>query len=153
MQTLDEEDLEDGFVIERQSDDPDSTGMVHDQPVFAGLPEELTEQAKGVLKAARKVLPGLGLDEKSKREEVSLGSTLMALGDRLSQYETTLEQDEELLASNATTGRLRMAIIVRRGEKLLLREAQRWTSERLEQVAAARREEGEPASKRQRTRQ
>ena len=43
------------------------------------------------------------------------------LDTRLAEYATTLEEDDDLLAS--AEGRLRMAIVVRRGEKAILRKA------------------------------
>ncbi|KAH8895506.1 SET domain-containing protein [Thozetella sp. PMI_491] len=149
-QSIDPEDLEDGFVIERQSEDPDATGRVYDKPVFAGLPEELVEQVKAFLKAARKAAPELGLDDKNKREAVYLESVLKSLRDRAAQYATSLEQDEQLLAEGRVEGRARMAVLVRRGEKLLLRDAQSWVQTKIDELQGSRAENGEPSAKRRR---
>ena len=53
-----------------------------------------------------------------------LNKCAMAVFDaKLEQYGTTIEEDEALLASPDTTGRRRMAIQIRLGEKKLLHEA------------------------------
>ncbi len=62
--------------------------------------------------------PEAGLDDKSRREELYLQSVLGALRDREAQYDTTLEQDEDVIARTRVEGRLAMAVIVRRGEKI-----------------------------------
>ncbi len=92
------------------------------------------------------------MDDKSKREKVSLESTLKALKDREAQYETTLDQDEALVAAKRGEDRAHMAVLVRRGEKRLLREAQSWVQERLDKLHASNERDGGPAPKRQKTR-
>ena len=79
-----------------------------------------------------------------------LQSVLEALRDREAQYDTTLEQDHSILAQTRGEGRLGMAVLVRRGEKQLLRDAQSWTTMKLDKLRAAVTEQEGPATKRQR---
>ncbi len=152
MQQIDPEEVEDGFVLERESEDPDATGQVHGEPVFQGLPEELEEQVKSFLKIIRKVAPEAGLDDKSRRQELYLASVLRALKEREAQYQTTLEQDDDIITRNNAANRAAMAVFVRRGEKLLLRDAQAWVQAELEKLRASIVDQDGPAPKRQRTR-
>ncbi|KAK0741397.1 hypothetical protein B0T18DRAFT_332802 [Schizothecium vesticola] len=137
----DEEEVEDSFVLERRTEEPDEEGRVHGEAVFDGLPEELTGQVGRLLKAVRKVAPappkeGKGLGEKGVRREICLEAVLRALGDVEAAYGTSLEEDEQLLAGKGERGleRVEMAVWVRRGEKRLLREARAWVVKELEEV-------------------
>ena len=152
MQHIDPEEIEDGFVLERESEDPDATGQVHGEPVFQGLPEELEEQVKAFLRTIRKLAPETGLDDKSRRQELYLASVLGALKEREAQYQSTLEQDDDIIARNKETNRVAMAVIVRRGEKMVLREAQAWVQAESEKLRASIVDQDGPAPKRQRTR-
>ncbi|KAM7200388.1 ribosomal lysine N-methyltransferase [Naviculisporaceae sp. PSN 640] len=133
-------DMEEAFVLERQSEDPDSEGRVHGEAAFNALPEELSEQVKYVLKIVKKVAAGRDIEklsDKDVRNEMYLDSVLKALKERLEQYATSVEEDEKLLnANNGESRRLLMAVWVRMGEKKLLREAQTWVAEKLEEVKA-----------------
>lgn len=138
----DDEEVEDSFVLERRTEEPDEEGRVHGEAVFDGLPEELTGQVGRLLKAVRKVAPappsreGKGLGDKVVRKEICLEAVLMALGNVEGAYGTSLEEDEQLLAGKGERGlgRVEMAIWVRRGEKRLLREARAWVVKELEEV-------------------
>ncbi|KAL1860651.1 hypothetical protein VTK73DRAFT_7225 [Phialemonium thermophilum] len=164
---LDPEELEDSFVLEWAADGPDDTGLLPPLPAdeasrFAGLPEELTEQCMGFLKAVAKTLPESStaravLAERKQRQRVYLEATALAVQDGLGQYATTEEEDQALLAGGQlpAASRQAMAVRVRLGEKALLRAALQWTRQRLqkvqEELEEARAQEG-PAAKRQRTR-
>jgi N-lysine methyltransferase SETD6 len=149
---MDPDDMEDSFVLERTSADPDASGQVPGYAVFDGLPEELAAQVKAFLMAAAKV-DGTGrvadvVSDKSKRQEVYQDSVLKALKDREAQYVTTLEDDQKIQESGETVGRKGLALYVRMGEKALLREAQDWVQKELEKLRAR---DGKPPSKRQKT--
>ena len=122
MASIDQDDLEESFVLERESGEPDSTGRLPGNANFEHLPEEYQEQVKMVLKAIKKADPSI-VPDKRKRDELLQTVALASLEARLAQYDTPISTDEALLASSAVTGRLRMAIQVRLGEKKLLQEA------------------------------
>ncbi|KAL2019167.1 hypothetical protein VTK56DRAFT_10039 [Thermocarpiscus australiensis] len=153
-----DEDFEESFVLERSSEDPDSTGQLTGDAVFKGLPDELGEQFKLCLKAIKKVanadLAVQASSDRDVRKELYLRSIVGALQAREQQYATSLEQDEQLINAGQVTGRRRMAVWVRRGEKQLLREAQRWAAAQLDEVlnkAVSRApDDEEPAAKRRR---
>ena len=153
-----DEDFEEGFVLERSSEDPDSTGQLGSDAVFDGLPEELGEQCKRFLKAVKKVgsdeAAAQALSDKDMRMQVYLASVLGALQARERQYPTSLEDDEQLINSGRVTGRQGMAMWVRKGEKQVIREAQSWIRSQLpesQNKASDRRSEDDvPAAKRRR---
>lgn len=160
-------DMEEAFVLERQSEDPDSEGRVHGEAVFNSLPEELSEQVKYVLKIVKKLASaaaGEKLSDKDVRNEIYLDSVLKALKERQGQYATSVEEDEKILeeAGDSESRRGLMAVWVRMGEKKLLREAEKWVGDKLEEVkgkiassatsTSAKRSAGgdEPSAKRRR---
>lgn len=151
---VDEEEVEDGFVIEWGSDEPDAEGHVDDKLEFHGLPEELAEQVKAFLKLARKFEGSLAykLSESETRKEVFLRSVLRALELRLAEYPTTLEADLQLQRAETPSGRKGMALVVRIGEKTLLREAIRWTGAEVAKLNRDVEMADEPSAKRQRKR-
>jgi len=138
-EAMEDGELEEGFVLERETDDPDSNGLLPaTEAVFASLPQELVEQVKAFLKAVKKVsdnaIVAEALSDSDTRKEIFLEVVLAALQDREKQYATTLEEDDQLVAGfdPNSMGRKEMAVWVRRGEKQLLREAQVWTARELE---------------------
>jgi len=58
------------------------------------------------------------------------------------------EEDEELLKKESTSGRLKMAVEIRLGEKKLLQEAKKWVAATISAVQEAM--QTEPSAKRQR---
>ena len=58
------------------------------------------------------------------------------------------EEDEELLKKESTSGRLKMAVEIRLGEKKLLQEAKEWVAATISAVQEAM--QTEPSAKRQR---
>jgi SET domain-containing protein 6 len=133
-----DEDFEESFVLERSSEDPDSAGQLNSEPTFSGLPDELADQVKTFLKAIKKVtnaeLAVQALEDKEMRKDLYLQAVLGALQFRERQYPTSLEDDDRILSTGELTGRQRMAVAVRRGEKQLLREAQSWVRQEVNEM-------------------
>lgn len=122
MSKMDEDDLDDAFVIEREVAEPLSTGFLLGTPRLSELPPELESQIKATLKALKKMDAGL-FSEKRKRDQVLYSVIVTALKARLDQYATTVGEDEALLLGDGISQRQRLAIQVRLGEKRLLQEA------------------------------
>ncbi|KAJ4158123.1 uncharacterized protein LMH87_008663 [Akanthomyces muscarius] len=123
---LDEDEMEDTFVLERECPEVTPEGTFPASPAarFAALPGDLEEQLKEFLKAVRAVDASL-IPDKRKRDELQAAIMVRVLAALEAQYPTTLAQDEQILASDAPLGdRERMALAVRLGEKRLIREAQ-----------------------------
>lgn len=135
-----DEDFEEGFVLERYSPDPSPAGLLEEPAVFSGLPDELGEQLKLFFKAVKKVTGGnngialRALEDKAYRKEILFETAHKALADREKQYGSSLEEDEQLLASGQIEGREKMAVWVRRGEKQVVREAQAWAKKELDEI-------------------
>lgn len=163
---LDEEDMEDAFVLERDAGEPDDQGRNTTEAQFNRFPEELQSQVYQV------IAPCLGLNPRKKprgeEEEHKWGEAFnrvmaRALTMRLEEYkqclpepvpywENTISQDEELLQKDDIKGRLRMAIEVRLGEKKLLNEASisaLATLKTLGMIEAENKKDEERAAKRQ----
>ncbi|KAK2043155.1 SET domain-containing protein [Colletotrichum somersetense] len=119
---VDPEDLEDVFVLERESGEPDSEGRLTTPAKVQEVSAELEEQLKGILKAIKKVRADL-IPDKRKRDEVYQRVVISTLQKLLAQYPTTAEEDEAMLASGNLTSRQKMAVEVRLGEKRLIKEA------------------------------
>ncbi|KAK3402645.1 hypothetical protein B0T20DRAFT_4499 [Sordaria brevicollis] len=153
-----EGEWEDSFVLERQSEDPDSEGKVHGEAEFVGLPEELEEQVKTYLKAVKKVV-GSGdravaeaLGDKKARKEILMAGVRKALDERERQYTTSLEEDEKVLKAiegGRPTTRQQMAVWVRAGEQRIIREAREWVKKQEEELSKEKgQEKDEPSAKR-----
>ncbi|KAL2148418.1 hypothetical protein VTH82DRAFT_2338 [Thermothelomyces myriococcoides] len=149
-----DDDFEESFVLERSSEDPDSTGLLEGDAFFTGLPDELSDQFKTFLKAVKKVGHVDLVSDKDTRREVFLRTVFDALRARERQYATSLEDDQALMSGGLLTGRQKMGVWVRRGEKQLLREAQEWVQRQLgelrERALDGPQDDG-PAAKRRRT--
>lgn len=157
---LDEDELEeDGFIIERGAGDPDSEGRVEGVTGKVGVPEELLEQMKDVMKVVKKVKPE-AVPDKVSRDRVIYSAMAKALEERTRQYGTTLEQDKlsytmDLQGQSKVSGigqpisRERMARDVRIGEKELLREASETVKGKLAVLSVAQRDgDGRSAKRR-----
>lgn len=144
---IDPEDLEDVFVLERESGEPDSEGRLTTPAKVQEVSAELEEQLKGILKLLKKMNADL-IPDKRKRDEIYQHVVVSTLQKLLAQYPTTAEEDEALLASGSLTPRQKMAVEVRLGEKRLLKEALQvvGTSGSVEEAAGE--EEADRASKR-----
>jgi len=122
MKHVDEEDLEDGFVIERECPDVSSEGTFVGPAVLREMPSDLTNQIKAVLKATRKVDEKL-VPEKRKRDDLVHCLLSRCLDELFRQYATTIDDDKRRLAAGGLSARCYMATVVRLGEKLVLQEA------------------------------
>lgn len=117
-----DEELEDTFVLERECPEVNSDGTFTAVATAPEIPADLTEQLKEFLKGVRAIDASL-VPDKRKRDEIStavVGSVLESLS---AQYPTSIEQDEGLLQAGGMDERTKMAVAVRLGEKILLREA------------------------------
>jgi SET domain-containing protein 6 len=117
-----EEELEDYFVIERDSGEPDGQGRLTYDVKLRELSPELDEQLTIFLKALKKSNPEVIADKRKRIESVK-AAIVQALTAKLAQYPTSVQEDETLLNKSDLAKRNRMAIEVRLGEKLLLQEA------------------------------
>lgn len=120
--------LEEGFIIDRDAEDPDSEGRVHDDDKKkAELPEELLVQMKEVMKVVKELRPD-AVTDKTSRDRLIYAAIAQALVARAQEYSTTLTQDLELYEERKTSSpegaldRKTMALDVRIGEKVLLQE-------------------------------
>ncbi|KAJ3578019.1 hypothetical protein NPX13_g2545 [Xylaria arbuscula] len=147
---FDPEDFEDAFVIDRDLDEPDSQGQYHGSKTLKSLPEDLREQINTILKAIRKLSPAT-IPDKQRRDEICLSAMGRAFELKLAEYPTSTAQDEKLLSSNTVSGRPRMAVFVRYGEKLILQEAISLASEKINGVIVSHDEDIQPSAKRLRT--
>ena len=121
-QRIDEDELEDTFVLERESGEPNSDGTFAGPATLTGMPEDLLDQLKVFLKAIKKVDPE-SFPDKRKRDDVMQTILARSLHALESQYPTNTADDERLLQQNGVSQHQRMAIAVRLGEKRLLQEA------------------------------
>ncbi|KAI2465193.1 SET domain-containing protein [Annulohypoxylon bovei var. microspora] len=148
---LDLEEIEDAFIIERDSGEPDSTGQLCEEATLKEIPADLMEQLYTILKAIRKVSPTT-IPDKTTRDEIALVAIHRALELRLAQYPTSQAFDFSLLSGDKVFGRQKMALAVRWGEKVLLQEAINFVHEKLSKVRSKTDHGSEPTAKRQRTR-
>lgn len=151
---LDEDELEEAFVIERGAEDPDSEGRVAEVENAAGAPEELVEQLKALMKAVKKVRPE-AVPDKVARDRIIYSAISRALDERTRQYATTLEQDlrqyeEGGDGADQKVRRQRMALDVRIGEKVLLKQAAETVKAKLAELAKAESDGEKPSAKRRR---
>lgn len=129
--------------MERDPVEPDSTGLLPQSAnVLSSISEELTTQVKAFLRTLRKVDPQLNNDPCIPWRIIK-----RALSTRLAEYPTPIAEDEQLL--KAATGRRRMAIEIRLGEKHLIREAEALVDTKINELSNSN-DEG-PKLKRQRT--
>jgi SET domain-containing protein 6 len=119
---MDNEELEEYFIIERDSGEPDSEGRLTHSVKLYKISEELDEQLRNVIKAFNKSNTSV-LTDKRKRNDICNVAISQALTAKLEQYPTSIEEDEALLKKGGLSSRLEMAVVVRLGEKKLLWEA------------------------------
>ncbi|KAG6006950.1 hypothetical protein E4U21_006569 [Claviceps maximensis] len=123
METIDEDEREDTFVLERNAGEPNPDGTYSSPAAVDGMPEDLQAQLKAVVKAIQKQNATL-IPDKRKRDDVLLSVMVGALRSVASHYPTTVAEDEDLLRRPSSLARRhRMAITVRLGEKRLIEEA------------------------------
>ncbi|KAI9149570.1 Ribosomal lysine N-methyltransferase [Paramyrothecium foliicola] len=120
---MDEDEVEDVFVLERETGEPDSDGTFTGPAELTVVPEDLQRQLKSFLKYVTKLSPDT-IPDKRKRAGVQLAIMAKVVQIIKSRYSTSIAEDELLLQRPDLSGRYRMAIEVRLGEKRLLREAE-----------------------------
>jgi SET domain-containing protein 6 len=120
LKNVDEDDMDDALVLERESGEPTPKGTFQG-PATISIPPEIDDQFKKMLKAVKKVSASV-VPDKRKRDDTTRAVLLETIHDHLSRYPTTLEEDLALLGGEGLDGRKRMAIAVRSGEKRLMRE-------------------------------
>ncbi|RYP78009.1 hypothetical protein DL769_003281 [Monosporascus sp. CRB-8-3] len=141
---FDPEEIEETLVIDRDLDEPDSTGRVHGELKLTRLPGDLQEQLSAFLKAIRKVSP-VTVPDKQKRDQIMLTVIRRVCELRTSQYPTSYAYDSDLLSQNRVAGRQKMAVVVRWGEKVLLNEVADFAKMKLNADGT------EPAAKKRKT--
>uniref|UniRef100_A0A0B7K6K7 SET domain-containing protein n=1 Tax=Bionectria ochroleuca TaxID=29856 RepID=A0A0B7K6K7_BIOOC len=119
---LDEEELEDVFVLERDTGEPNSDGTFAGPAELKEMPGDLQEQVKAFLKGIKKLKPDL-IPDKRKRDEILSDVMLNSLQLLESRYPTSYIEDRMLLKRTDLSDRIRMAVEVRLGEKQLIQEA------------------------------
>ncbi|KAL7945370.1 UV-endonuclease UvdE domain-containing protein [Trichoderma barbatum] len=124
---LDMDEIEDTFVLDRESDEPNPDGTFTGSARFSEMPEDLRDQLKSLLKAIRKADPSSIVD-KRKRDEIQHSVLIKALDALASQYPTTILDDERILSGSDISERRRAAVTVRLGEKRLIQEAKIYLS-------------------------
>lgn len=115
--------MEDVFVLERETGEPESDGTFPGPAELTSVPEDLQSQLKSFLKIISKINPNT-IPDKRKREGAQLAIVAKVIQKIKSQYPTSIAEDELLLQRPDLSARCRMAIEVRLGEKRLLREAE-----------------------------
>ncbi|RYP11862.1 hypothetical protein DL767_011265 [Monosporascus sp. MG133] len=133
LNQLDPEEIEETLVIDRDLDEPDSTGRVDGESKLTRLPKDLQEQLSAFLKAIRKVSPA-AVSDKQKRDQIILTVIQRVCELRTSLYPTSYAYDFDLLSQNRVAGRQKMAVVVRWGEKVLLKEAADLAKMKLEEM-------------------
>ncbi|RYP79789.1 hypothetical protein DL770_006504 [Monosporascus sp. CRB-9-2] len=149
LNQFDPEEIEETSVIDRDLDEPDSTGRVHGDLKLTRLPKDLQEQLSAFLKAIRKVSPA-AVSDKQKRDQIMLTVIQRVCELRTSQYPTSYPYDFDLLSQNRVAGRQKMAVVVRWGEKILLKEVADLAKMKLEEMKLNA-DETEPAAKKRKT--
>lgn len=114
--------MDEPIVLERDAGEPNWDGTLVAPVRSDTLLTELDEAVTTMLKAFRKVSASV-IPDKRKRDEVHRTVLPLILSARLAEYPTSISEDTSLLAKAETVGRQRMAVEVRAGEKLLLKEA------------------------------
>jgi hypothetical protein len=142
------EEIEDSFVLDRDLDEPDSTGQTHEELKIKHLPTDLEEQLITLLKAVRKLSPDT-IPDKQRRNDIVLSVMQRAFELRLAQYPTDVDSDSQLLSQVGSLSRFDMAVVVRRGEKLLLKEAVDLVRDQISESYSQANGEG-PTAKKQR---
>ncbi|KAK6080103.1 SET domain-containing protein [Seiridium cupressi] len=173
---LDEEEIEDVFVLDRDMDGPDSRGEPQGEKYFKQLPADLEEQIATFLRAVRKASPA-SIPDKRKRDEISLAAVHRALQLRRAQYPTTEAQDFQVVTESVerlnmalasqkslthplrpdniqdiirSSHRRRLAAIVRVGEKNVLNEAMEFAEKKMSELNGSA-NAAEPSAKRKKT--
>lgn len=122
MEKLDDDEIEDTFVLERTSGDPNPDGTFAAPARVTSVPEDLKEQLKTVIKVLQKQDAAL-VPDKRKRDDLVQAVVVSALEAIAAKYPTGVMEDEMLLRQEGLPLRHRMAVEVRVGEKRLIQES------------------------------
>ncbi|KAK1253285.1 hypothetical protein MKX07_001362 [Trichoderma sp. CBMAI-0711] len=122
---LDSDELEETFVLERETEEPNPDGTLTGPARFSEIPEDLRDQLKSLLKAVRKAILSSVVD-KRKRDEIQHNILIRALDALASRYPTSISEDERILSGSDISERRRAAVTVRLGEKRLIQEAKNY---------------------------
>ncbi|KAI0141607.1 SET domain-containing protein [Xylariaceae sp. FL1272] len=147
---LDPEEIEDAFVLDRDLDEPNPQGQFLGPKKLKHLPKDLREQINEILSSIRELSPGT-IPDKVTRDEICLNAMRRAFKQKLAEYQTSANDDMQLLDQASGHQRARKALIVRCGEKLLLQEALSLSDEKINELRTAHGENGQPSAKRLKT--
>lgn len=146
--------LEEGFIIDRGAEDPDSEGRVRDDNnKKAEVPEEMLAQMKEVMKAVKALRPD-AVPDKAARDRAIYAAIAQALRARTQEYSTTLAQDlalyekQKMSCPGGVLDPETMALDVRIGEKVLLQEVSEAVRVRLAKLMEADRGDTRSAKRR-----
>ena len=142
----DDMDVQEGFLLERETEGPNDQGLCDDLAKFTKFPDELVEVVTYIVgELLRQAGQGKRLnaeDEKRSLKRHTLSTLETIVRKRLDQYATSHEHDEEMLKGGHANGRLEHALVVRIGEKRLLKDAGDWAEQMLEKYS----ENGAPSN-------
>ena len=131
-------EVEDGFLLERECDDPSDEGTLTGEARFVKFSDEMvetiTDVVGSVLKSNTKKrnLSDAAKQALLKYEALTIMEEIAM--QKLKQYQTTEQTDVALLRNGQLPRRQTMAIEVRLGEKQLLAEAVNWTKEKKQKL-------------------
>ncbi len=120
-------------MLDRDMDEPDSTGQHHGEVKLSRLPEDLKGQISEFLRNVRNVSPET-VPDRQRRNQILLTVMKRVFESRMRQYTTSYTHDFGLLSQKKVAGRQMMAIAVRWGEKVLLNEAINLAKETLQEM-------------------
>jgi N-lysine methyltransferase SETD6 len=134
MEADDESGVQEGFLLDRDSGEPNEEGLLSSEAKFTKFPDELVEVISELISTLSKSISGKRkLDDDSTKTMLKLEALQIMqeiVTARHGQYSTSASDDEALMSTSSLSRRLRMAIDVRLGEKRLLKEALDWVSEK-----------------------
>jgi SET domain-containing protein 6 len=90
---MDEDEVEEYFIVERDSGEPDSEGRLVYPAKLHEISPELDEQLKTLFKLLKKTKPD-AFANKRKREDACNAAILQALTAKLGQYPTTAQEGQ-----------------------------------------------------------
>lgn len=133
-----DEDWEDSFVLEREAGEPDDNGVNSTSAKFEAFPDELVNQVTSITSAALQIEMTNPSSEQAKSLKVAFLRIMnQSIEARLSEYPTTIDDDERIREDSSATPRLRMAIDIRLGEKRILHEARAYAAQFLQKYSQA----------------
>jgi len=129
-------DVQEGFLLERETEGPNDQGLYDQMAQFVNFPDELVEVVTSIvselLEQESQAQPSRNTGDEKKQLKRRVLVTLREITrKRLDQYATSRERDEEILRRDQASGRLKHALVVRTGEKQLLKEAGDWAERTL----------------------